>query len=214
MTITSPLGFLMEDARFGPGCSFRLQSLSETGRTGGGLFISTNLSDPIWVADYVTTEMTHGEATALEARLHWLVANEGIFEGGDPRRQSPQNYDIADFSDTGQLRLQPADLSTCAFKLLPADFAMKKGDMFELVYSTTFRGLHQLCEDVTADGSGWVADPVSIVPPLRTGAATDDVVRFRLPRCYMAVQPDSIETEALGPLKSRVRWSAVQVHSR
>lgn len=217
MAITYPRTDILSLAKLGAGCSFRLQGYKEIGRTAGGQFIVADLADPVWVADYVTTgTMTHYEARELEAALASLDEGGLLFEGGDPRHDYPRNYPTGSFSDTGVIDNLPSDTTQIRLAGLPANFVIRAGDMFAFDYGTenNSRALHQAVEDITASAAGITVGGFTVRPRIRPGATVGTPVRFKVPRCYMAVVPGSIQVQARDRLFSTVRWQAVQVHAK
>lgn len=217
MPVTYPRTDILSLAKIGAGSSFRLLGYKETGRTAGGLFLTTDLAEPVWIADYVTTPtMTHYEARALEAALHSLDEGGLLFEGGDPRHDFPRTYPTGAFTDSGTIDNLPTDTTQIRLAGLPAGFVIRAGDMFAFDYgaSSRFRALHQAVEDITANASGVTVGGFNIRPRIRIGAVTTTAVRFKTPRCYLAVVPGSVQVQAVDRFFSSVRWQGVQVHAK
>lgn len=216
MAITYPRTDLLGLAKLGAGCRFQLGRYQETGRTAGGLFLTADLADPVWTAEYVTTAtMTHAEAATLVAALDSLAEGSLLFEGFDIRRRYPAAYSNGVFTDAGAIASTPTDRNTLSLSGLPANFAISVGDYFRIDYGTgsKYRALHRVVEAVTADGSG-ATGVFTVRPALQTGISTSAAVRFKLPSCYMAVVPGSVQETMVDRLFSQVRFQAVQVHAK
>jgi hypothetical protein len=215
MAVTYPRSDLFPRAMLAAGSSFRLQGYTEEGRTAGGLFLSTNLADPVWVAQYVTTSfLTVEEARELAAKLHDLVNKGERFVARHPVRLFPRAYPTGAFTDSGVIDNLPSDTSQIRLASLPADFVIRIGDMFSFQYgaSSKFRALHMAVEDVTANGAG-TTTAFNVTPHIRTGATTSTAVVFKQPSCYMKVIPGSIQDEYQNDTAASVRFSAVQDHA-
>lgn len=174
---------------------FRLSGRSDVSRRANGTAIVKNYGTSIWLAGWTTPTKKHRQMIDFEAVLNSL--NDGVFSfyAYDLRRPYPKEYPTGGFSDSGKINSISA---TSAFKMslkgLAAGFKLSRGDMlaFDYTVSTvTFRALHEISENIVADGSG-VTTEFEVRPMILPGAAVDTSVTLKKPKGLFKLDAGSI----------------------
>ncbi|MEK9751748.1 MAG: hypothetical protein VW338_00855 [Rhodospirillaceae bacterium] len=214
MTITYPRSFPL--TRFARG-RLTLPPAVSVNLLAGGETQSRRMIDDRWRGEFTTPALTAN--TDLRTWLAWLASlQQGTktFYAFDPRFPYPRAYEDgftgltkavggADFTGAGDVDA----ISTTGMTIsgLPASFALKAGDRVGLIESSD-RGLHQITEDATANGSGIVS--VTVEPLINTTLfTTAATVQFASPVCIMILEPGSA-TEPDGREPGPVSFRGIQ----
>lgn len=186
---------------------FQLVPRQELSRTAGGTVYGKDLGDAMWQASYTTGPLNSDDAIAFESSLNALDGVIGTFDAYDMRRPYPRNYKDGAFTDSG--KVASVSGTKMALKSLPANFALKAGDCVSLLLGEQ-RVLHQVVEDVTADGSGATAQ-FEVRPAPWPGTVADIAVTLKKPACRMALLPASITTQIQNGMYTVISFKAAQV---
>lgn len=180
----------------------------------GGQTQVREAAEPRWMLSVSTVELNREMAQPWTS---WAASMRGgmkTFHAYHPEKQYPLNYRTgwggltvggSPFNGTGDVTALTA--STVALALLPANFALRAGDMIGLVEGAN-RGLYEIVEDMTASGAG--VGTVTVEPNILTSIFTAAAVAyFYRPTCIMNLIADSFAA----PRSSRpqpVSFSAMQ----
>lgn len=206
---TFPLVGLIEAAGIS-GQSFKLEHRSEISRDQNGRTYVKRRGSPIWRASWTVRPKRHEDAVAFEALINLLDGGQNTFYAYDVRKPYPRAYPTGVFNDTGEIGAIDADNKRISLKNLDPNFEISRGDRIAFDYGAgPSRALHEISEDVTADGSG-VTALFEIRPHLRPGLAVDDAVVFKKPSAIFALDPGSFESETIDTLFSGASFSAYQ----
>lgn len=187
--------------------TFQLVARQETSRTAGGTTYGKDLGPALWNAEYTTAPLDADTALAFESSLNALDGVIGTFDAYDLRRPYPRDYKDGAFTDSGAVASVSG--TKLALKSLPANFVLKAGDYLSLEVAGE-RVLHQLVEDVTADGSGATAQ-FAVRPAPWPGTVADIAVTLKKPACRMALMPQSITTKIQNGIYTVISFKAGQV---
>jgi len=214
MTITYPLDLLAD----WPGWSTLDPSYAdETSGQAGGQIRLKSLRAPLWTLRASTRDLLPNELRQWKARLAALENGKKTFWGYDLTAFFPIAYPNGSWPTgstfTGETAAISAVTSMIALRLksLPAGFKISVGDHIAFAYgSGPSYALHQAMEAVVADSSG-VTPAFEVRPPIRQGAAINNVVKVKRPACLMMIVPGSVSTPANLNARGPISFEAVQV---
>lgn len=173
---------------------FKLRSRQEFSQTQGGRLIAKDFSRAIWTANYQSVTLNYADAVDLEALLHAMDGTVNTFLATDTRRPYPRDHSDGSFNDTGQINSINGNNKALTISGLDANFSLSRGDLFHFTYtdnSETIYSLHEVSESVVADGAGLTPE-FEVRPHLPSQAAATDPVVFKIPKCLMVLEPDSV----------------------
>lgn len=209
MSISFPRSDVMDVTKLiiqSPG--FYIFEMQEIARQRSGQIRARIFSDPIWKANFVTPTMTQDDCIDFEAVLRTLQRGLQPFEARDTRREYPRLYPTGVFNDTGQIAAFANNRTSVEIDNLDANFALKRGDKFSVTYGGVTT-LHEVSEDVTADGSGATGE-FDIIPSIGPDVPLNSIVRFKKPPCHMVIEPGTISYNPGASALGTVSFSALQ----
>jgi hypothetical protein len=207
MTITFPRTDIITSVRYADQ-SFLLVSRQEMSGQANGVVRGKDLGSALWQSSYTTVEMLNRDALAFEAALNSLDGLTNAFEAGDLRNRYPRNYPTGVFTDSGVLATVGANNKSLSISGLPASFVISAGDYLQFDYGSS-RALHQVCETVTANGSG-LSPVFEVRPHIRPGFSISSAVKFKNPVGQFILQPNSISSTLNSKVTSVVTFKAIQ----
>lgn len=179
---------------------------------GSGQILQADLGPSLWTGEVTLREYYHAEARRIEAKLNAVIRSIGSFYLYDPRHRGPTlDSDGAILgSATVQIASLP-DAKSMTLKGLPAGYTLSVGDYLSFDYgSPARRAFHEICEDVTADGTG-VTPAFEVNPVIRTGAAVDDVVTLVKPAMKCIIRPGTLDVGSTeNVVTTAISFSVVQ----
>jgi hypothetical protein len=214
MAITYPLDLLGD----WPGWStLDLAYGDETSGQAGGQIRLKSLRSPLWTLRASSRELRPNELREWKARLAALENGKKTFWGYDLAACFPIAYPGGswptgeDFEgDDAAISALPSATSV-RLKSLPEGFVLSVGDHVAFSYGAgPSYALHQVMEAATADEDG-VTPAFEIRPPIRQGAAINDVVSVKRPACLMMIVPGSVSTTANLNGRGAISFEAMQV---
>lgn len=213
MTITYPLDLLAD----WPGWStLDLAYGDETSGQAGGQMRLKSLRAPLWTMRASTRDLSPNELRRWKAKLAALENGKKTFWGYDLAAYFPASYPNGSwptgeaFSGDAAISALPSTIAT-RLKGLPAGFEISTGDQVSFAYGAgPSYALHQAMEDVVADGGG-VTPAFEVRPPIRQGAAINNVVKVKRPACLMMIVPGSVSTPANLNARGPISFDAIQV---
>lgn len=182
----------------------------EISMQGGGAGIVKDLAPMLWIGNFTSNLLTHAEASQLKALFGAMGMSMRSFYATDTRSPYPQSDPTGSILGASTVKINSVSSPTLSFKGLPAGYVLTLGDFFCFDYgSPSSRALHQICETVTADGSGITA-AVTVTPVPRLGAAIDQVVTLVKPSCEMRLIPKSWKAANASRVKTQISFQAGQ----
>jgi hypothetical protein len=183
----------------------------------GGATEGFETADPRWRALYVSRPIALDDIGTWES---WNESLDGVlkrFLGYDTKRPFPRSYRPNGFTGinragggafNGTATVTALTASTIALSTLPANFALKVGDVVGLVQSGKY-ARYRILEDVTGSAGGVATVTVRpfVLTNIFTTAAT---ANFDKPKCEMIVEPGSWDISPEG-IFCRASWSGLQV---
>lgn len=162
-------------------------------RTAGGEVLNAGGAARLWRGTLQFWRMRADDAGAFEARLNALASPGASFWVRDYRR--------APGAVTGAvLNFNATTRDIVTLKGLPAGHVINAGDYIAFDYSGR-RAFHQVLSRVVASGTGTTGN-IDIVPPFRTGMATDLPVYVGSPSLRAVMVPGSLR-----PAEASRIWS-------
>jgi hypothetical protein len=146
------------------------------------------LADPLWTADVTVDTGNQNEIKKIAALIRSLKGAQEAFYLYDPTSKYPQSDPTGSIIGSSTVQVHTASGNAIRLKGLPAAYALKAGDKFQVTYATTKNYFGEVSEDVMADGSGITAS-FSIYPPLPAGLLADDAANLKKPACKMFIMP-------------------------
>lgn len=204
MSITLPRTDIIDNRPI-IGQKLKLMGRSEYSRLADGRTIVKNLGPAIWIAEWSFRDVSHDTAVDLEAIINSLDDGVWGFYGYDIRRPYPKNYPDGVFDDTFTID-STSDNKTIKLSDGPANFALSRGDYMQFNFTNdgqTYRALHQIMEDVTADGSGDTAW-FEIRPHLIDGAGAGTAVTLKKPSALFKLEPNSFDPGTVSVIRSNI----------
>lgn len=188
----------------------------DTGRTGAGEDIGTDMSDPEWRGEIVLDQrLTHAQAAAVDARIAGLNGVIGRFYMYDPRLPFPIRDPDGSLLGNTTVRILDinANRNRIQVKNLPGNYWLSCGDRFHVEFGTNpvHRGYHWIRTDIQANGLG-NTDWIDIAPHLSEGVNINDEIVLRRPSPLWRLAAGSMKTGAgQGQLTPGASFSIVQV---
>lgn len=186
-------------------------SVSRHARGGAGTV--SQIREPLWFAEFETTQMFREARAPVIAWLDTLVGGLKFFLAWDASQPQPLAYPngvpsilAASWDGTATV----TSLSTAgeiAVSGAAGGFQMREGDKVGLVEDGRY-GLYRVVENVTANGSGVVSIPVT--PLVQDFFSTSATAVLYRPKAKLQIDPTSISYEG-GVFASPISFSAVQV---
>lgn len=174
--------------------SFSLITRQELSRIADGRIYGKDLGPEVWVVEYTSIPMSTADAVTFEAKLRSLRGVLNAFEAYDLRRPYPLAHADGAFNDTGTLLSIGVDNLSLALQGLPAGLALSVGDYLSFEDDDEALALHQVMEDVTANGSG-VTTEFAVVPEIRDVLVSPPkAVVLKRPPARFKLLPNSITT--------------------
>lgn len=211
MAISYPRDDVMSATRLivqAPG--FRLSPLQEISRLRNGSLRSKNFTDPIWKATFSTPPLTQDECVDFESMLYDLEDGLKAFHAYDERRPYPRNYQDGVFVDNSQIGAISDNGRTISITGLQGSFSLSRGDKFRLT-RTGQTTLHEIKENVTANGSG-VVSSVVVQPNIPPEFSGSNPISFKKPYCFMVIEPGTISYNPGASALGTVTFSGVQTY--
>lgn len=214
MTVTYPLDLLAD----WPGWVTLDPSYGDqtSGQAGGQIRVKS-LRAPLWTLQAATRDLSPNELRHWKAKLAALENGQKTFWGYDSASFFPAAYPHGSWPTGGAFSGETAAISalpsTIAMRLksLPAGFKISVGDHIAFAYGTgPSYALHQAVEEAVADGSG-VTPAFEVRPPIRQGAAINNVVKVKRPACLMMIVPGSVSAPANLNARGPISFNAIQV---
>lgn len=176
--------------------SFDLMMRQEQSRAAGGVTYVKDLGPPLWTLKAQSRVLRPNELDRWRARLKVLEGGLYTFLGYSLSRVYPIAYPNGSWPTGGAFDGVSASLASInanrkaiAVDDLPAGFTFRVGD-----YLAVGTDLHQVLEDVAANGSG-LTPQFEVRPHIWPGVSAGDVSVYR-PACIMALVPGSVSTDA------------------
>jgi hypothetical protein len=194
--------------------SFDLDFGQELGSQASGKTIVRDVRSPLWRAKFASASNVQVRVEELKALIESLGGSRSTFYAWCPQNQYPRNDPrglIVGAANVQINALNGTDLRRLSFKGLPAGYVLRRGDLFAFDYTAVVakRALHRVVTaTVTANGSG-VTPEFEISPPLRAGAAVNNVVNLRRPAAEFRLVPKTWSAPASGVISS-VSIEAIQ----
>lgn len=213
MAISYPIDLL---TGFPGWASLSLSYGDETSGQAGGQIRVKRLRSPLWMMQAQTRRLKPSEFRSWMAKVESLENGYKTFLGYDFSGKYPILYPNGTWPTGGAFNGTSAAIHTVTsnialrLKSLPAGFTVSAGDFIAFSYSSGKRALHQAVETVTADGSG-VTAAFEVRPPIRSGAAVNDVVAVKAPSCLMAIVPGSVSAPVGMDGWGTISFQAMQV---
>ncbi|MET4636158.1 hypothetical protein [Kaistia defluvii] len=214
MTLTYPLDLLAD----WPGWATLDPSYGDetSGQAGGQLRVKS-LRAPLWTMQASSRDLSPNELRRWKAKLAALENGQKTFWGYDFASVYPAAHPNGSWPTgvafNGETAAISALSSTIALRLkaLPPGFKVSIGDHIAFAYgSGPSYALHQAVEDAVADASG-VTPAFEVRPPMRQGAAINNVVKVKRPACLMLIVPGSISAPANLNARGPISFNAMQV---
>lgn len=190
---------------------WRLVRQEEQAAMGNGEWLTAQIGPPLWEAEVETAALPHDDAHEVRAVLN-AIGTAGTMYAWNPAQSGPAR----DPNGTAMGAATPSILAINAsrrqlsFTGLPANYVLRRGDLFEIDYgSPSRRGLYELAENITANGSG-VTGEVEVSAPLRPGITTTMAVGFIKPAAKMKLVPGSDSISSDGATSHRVSFTLRQ----
>lgn len=188
----------------------------DSGRTGGGEDISTDLSDPQWRGEIMLDQrMTHADAAAADALIEGLNGVIGRFYMYDPRLPYPIRDPDGSLLGSATVRILDISANRKQVKLknLPNNYWISRGDRFHVEFGTdpVHRGYYRMRTTLQADGSS-NTDWIDIAPHLSDGISINDIVELKRPSPLWRLEAKSVQSGAgQGQLTPGATFRMVQV---
>jgi hypothetical protein len=198
--------------------SFELQRQQLSAPERGGRFVSVDIGQPLWSAEYATPALTEAQFSEWRAWLSSLRGSSRMFNGRDRSRRYPLLYPSGFGSLTragggafdGTATSWSVDVTRAilTFNGLPASFSISAGDYVGFAWSSnTKRALVRAQENVNANGSGVASFEVEpFVSQVVPGGA---VATLDQPSCLMRLLGDSDASYNVSNF-GRVSFKAIQ----
>lgn len=183
---------------------FLLGYQAEQDPTGYGTALNRDLGPTLWVASYVTGNLSQAQMTRFQA---WLDAQENggkTFWGYDFRHAYPLAYPNgfgamtrhggASFDGTCTLGTVADDNVSVPLSALPDGFQFSESDKIAFDYGGA-RALHTIVADVTGNNSGQAT--VEVRPHVRPGWEAGATVSLVRPAARMKLVPDSAKPNSV-----------------
>jgi hypothetical protein len=195
--------------------TFTLAPRQEYSGTAGGDVVAKDLGPALWRASIRSTALRNAVANQIEALIDGLDGSLGTFYVWNPKAQGPASDPAGTILGASTVKIKAPDdddATVLQLKGLPAGYVLTRGDMLSFDWGNpASRALHRIVSaSVTADLSGDTGDIV-VRPPIRPGAAVDDVVTLIRAAAEMRLVPGSFSAPSSGPTWSTVSFEAVQV---
>lgn len=178
---------------------------------GSGENLTNDLAPMLWRGDVTLRPMLHTDARALQTDFLALSSAEAFYLanplGWWPKTDPGGTLYLT--SSAPKVKSVNADKKRVAFKGLAPGLVLSKGDFWHVVYATSRRGLLQLVEGGTVDGSGETAE-LEVRPHVRPGIAADDVISFGKPAAKVKIVPGSFSPRYHSASRTRISFSVIQ----
>ena len=193
--------------------SFSPQASVEISRTAGGDVLRADVGSTLWRGSVALKRRKHVDMAEIEVLLSVLDRPGASFLAYDARYPYPR-YDFGGVTlgaSTVQILALDADQLRMSLKGLPAGYVLTRGQKLSFQYgsSPVRYALHQMVDEVTADGSGETA-LFEVSPPIRPGAATDAAVGLVRPSCKAVIVPGRSEGSGGRTFTDGVQFDFVQ----
>ncbi len=212
MSLTFPLTDLI-DRMLVKTCEFDLDFNQDISLAGdGGLWVK-DLAPPLWQAKLTSNELVHAKALQCQALYNAMGGSLQTFLAWNPLAPYPQADPSGTILGASTVKIHTVDSGMVLLRLkgLPVGYVVTLGDFLCFDYGAgPSRAFHQIAETAVADGTG-VTPLFQIAPPLRTGAAADQIVTLKKPAALMRMRPKSFKIGNTSRMKSVVSFEAVQV---
>jgi len=180
----------------------------------GGSPRAADLGEPLWTAQVQSIQMLNSLATDIEAQINNLGGAIGtlyIWDSLNPYPKSDPGGIILG-SSTVQIKSLGSDNKSIALKGLPAGYTINRGAKlaWDQGSSPVHRVLHELAEDITADGTGETAE-FDLTTYLRAGASVDLVVTLKRAAAEMMIVPGTLSIAPAGTNTSTISFTAIQI---
>lgn len=214
MTVTYPVDLLAD----WPGWAvLDLSYGEETSGQAGGQVRVRSLRAPLWTLRATSRDLSPNELRRWKARLAALENGKKTFWGYDLSACYPAAHPRGTWATGAAFDGESAAIHTVVsstalrLKSLPPGFVLSVGDDIAFSYGPgPSYALHQVVEAAIADAAG-VTPAFEVRPPIRQGAAANNVVRVKRPACLMMVVPGSISTPLNLSGRGPISFDAVQV---
>lgn len=193
--------------------AWNLMRQDEYSGLGTGEFLTHDLGPPLWEAEVSSIEMYNDDARRLKARFNALDGSNSAFFLYDPTAAYPASDPTGATYGSSTPLIDTINANRKAIKIsgLPANYVLTEGDLFEVDYDSSpyRRSLLQVVEAATADGAGLTPE-FEVRPHLRPAITTTLEVNFIKPSAKVKLVPDTLRSETVGPMTSRLRFTARQ----
>ena len=183
-----------------------LRRFEELAGTGDGEWLTLRLMPDLWEIAIRSNAMEEREAIALMSRLNFIGHSETAYFSDKTRLYpylDPGGLIYAAAAPSPLIGTVASGRRATTLTGMPAGYQLSAGDLFQVVYGTTRRALHEVVDPVTADGSGDVAS-FQVNPPMRAAIDTGDAVSFLKPAAKMKIVPGSLQLEHPSAVSGRI----------
>lgn len=196
-------------------CTLAIEWQQQMSGTGGGETIYADRAPPIWTGTVTIAEQLIADAEGTMALLNsragglktLLLPN---YRGGLYPSSDPTGSIFG--TSTPTVNGAPADQYHVAFTGFPPNYALPLGTYFGIVFNATSYYLGQLCEAVTADHTGNVAN-VEVAPILPASVADGDAVTVIKPVAKFRVVPGTAAPTVSNALYEKIAFQVRQTYS-
>lgn len=163
-------------------------------QTASGEIIDASMGTRLWQGSITLRLRRHAEAAKYLALIQLLTHGGRTFYGYDKSHPYPYADPLGTIlgASTPTISSLNANNRELDISGLPAGYVLTAGDFISFTYgsSPTRYALHQLVNDVTANGSG-VASNIEVIPNIRPGAVTTTPVTLAKPYAKFLITPGS-----------------------
>ena len=214
MALTPPFTLLPGFPGWTTGFSLRWRQEQST--QASGRIIVKDMGSPLWTLRAISKQLSPNNLDAWRAKLTALENGEQQFWGFPMSRCFPQAYPNGSwptgsaFGGIANLASINANRKAITLSALPAGFKLSVGDYISIAVSGSpaRSDLHQVMEAATA-ASGTTGE-FEVRPHIWPDVVTGKAVHVKQPACLMAIQPDSLSTEAQLNGWGSVTFSAIE----
>lgn len=178
---------------------------------GSGEGISHDLAPPLWEFDCATVQFPHRDVDQWRARFLALDGSVNTFLIYPIQAPYPStDIDGSELAgSTITVEAIQSNRKELSLQGVPADFVFPFGAFLSITYDTSRIALVTLVSAATAAVDG-TTDTFEVRPHLRPGIAAGDAVSASKPVCKVKLLPGTLRVEQVGPLHSRLRFTARQ----
>ncbi|MBL4751453.1 MAG: hypothetical protein JKX71_12885 [Amylibacter sp.] len=190
--------------------SFGLPSAANLSRTHGGEITTALLGSRLWTINVTLAFENNDDAVAVQSTLRMLVNPGASFLASPILRRTPKS-DVhgSVLGRTVTIGSLPAGSETLGLSGLQPGYIISKGDYVSWVVAGIYH-IHQFGVSGQADASGVLA-ALDVVPPIRSDAATGQVVSLVDATMKAVIDPSTLNEGSFGSaITSGMTFTAIQ----